>query len=392
MRKLIVLSLLFFVASDAAAERLKDLATLMGARSNQLMGYGLVMGLPNTGDDMYSGVGQQTVATMLRHLGINVSGTQLLMRNVAVVMVTADLPAFTAAGQRLDVTVSSMGNARSLQGGTLVSSPLKGADMKVYAVAQGQLSVGGYFGAGLSGSTMQKNVTTVGRIPNGAVVEREIPMEMPTDQLAITLHQPDFTTAVRLAAAVDAKLKSAGAPAGSAGPAVANNPNTPAAPNPPVATNMPWAQARNGGMVVVRIPPSYAAAVPALMAELEPLDVTPDLPNRVVVNERTGTVVLGAGVRLTAVAIAHGGLTLDVRETPAVSQPSAFGRGRTVVTPQSQVGASESYKPLQELPPGATLSDVVKALNTLGVAPRDLVAVLQALKSAGALRAELEIQ
>ncbi|RYF10405.1 MAG: flagellar biosynthesis protein FlgI, partial [Deltaproteobacteria bacterium] len=245
MRRLLMMAVLMGVGQAAGAERLKDLATLMGSRSNQLMGFGLVVGLPNMGDDMYQGVGQQTVASMLRHLGINVgNGQQLLMRNVAVVMVTADLPAYTAPGQRLDVTVSSMGNARSLQGGTLVLSALKGPDMKVYAMAQGQLSVGGYFGAGLSGSNMQKNVTTVGRIPNGAVVEREVPVEMPSDQLAITLHQPDFTTAVRIAAAIDAKLKTVPTGPAPAGGAAAN-------PNAPVPTNTPFAEARSGGTVMV---------------------------------------------------------------------------------------------------------------------------------------------
>ncbi len=383
--------------SMARAERLKDLANLVGARNNQLLGYGLVMGLPNTGDDSFSGVGQQSVQTMLRHLGVNIDSRQLLMRNVAVVMVTADLPAFVGPGQRFDVTVSSMGNARSLEGGTLVATPLKGQDLRVYAVAQGPLSVGGFYFSGLSGSRMQKNLTTVGRIPNGAVVEREVPMEMPQGSLAISLHAPDFTTAVRVASAIETRLKAV-VLANPQGPVVAAAVDPNAAQNPnkvaniPVDPNAPWAAARDSGTILVRVPDYFNGRVAALVAELEMLDVMPDIPNRVVINERTGTVVLGEGVRLSAVAIAHGGLSIEVRETPQVSQPSAFGRGRTVVTPQSQVSAQESYKPMQELAAGASLGDVVKALNTLGVAPRDLVAILQALKSAGALRAELEIQ
>jgi flagellar P-ring protein precursor FlgI len=386
-RAVLAMAVALAAVPQAHAERLKDLATLVGARNNQLLGYGLVMGLPNTGDDSFSGVAQQSVATMLRHLGVNIDAQQLLMRNVAVVMVTADLPAFVAPGQRLDVTVSSMGNARSLEGGTLVASPLKGSDLRVYAVAQGPLSVGGFYAGGLSGSRTQKNITTVGRIPNGAVVEREVPMVMPQGQLSISLHAPDFTTAVRVASAIDAKLRAA-APA-AAGQAAAGQPAADPNQNPAATA---FAAARDSGTIVVQIPPAYAGKVAALMADLEVLDVNPDIPNRVVVNERTGTVVLGNAVRLTAVAIAHGGLTLEVRETPQVSQPSAFARGRTVVTPQTQIGASETYKPLQELSAGASLGDVVKALNTLGVAPRDLVAILQALKSAGALRADLEIQ
>jgi flagellar P-ring protein precursor FlgI len=378
--------LVFFVGLPLGrAERLKDIASLVGARGNQLLGYGLVMGLPNTGDDSFTGVGQQSVATMLRHLGVNVDATQLLMRNVAVVMVTAELPAFVGPGQRLDVTVSSMGNARSLEGGTLVASPLKGSDLKVYAVAQGPLSVGGYFASGLSGSRTTKNITTVGRIPNGAVVEREVTLEMPQGQLAIALHAPDFTTAVRTATAIEAKLRGS----------LAGSPNTssgsPTASQQPNDLSAPFAVARDSGTVLVQIPPAYASRVAALYAELEVLDVTPDIPNRVVINERTGTVVLGEAVRLTAVAIAHGGLTLEVREQSQVSQPNAFGQGRTVVTPSSRINAAEQRPPLQALAAGASLGDVVKALNTLGVAPRDLVAIMQALKSAGALRADLEI-
>ena len=372
----------------ARAERLKDLANLAGARSNQLLGYGLVVGLEGTGDDFYAGIGMLSVSTMLRNLGVNVDPNNLRLRNVAAVMVIADLPAFSAPGQRLDVTVSSIGNARSLEGGTLIATPLKGADFKVYAMSQGPLSVGGFYAQGFSGSRTQKNITTVGRIPGGASVEREIPMEMPQDRLSISLHSPDFTTSVRVAQAIDGRLKALT-------PAGADNapPASGAAPagQPPVDPNEPWAAARDSGTVVVRIPPAYVGRIAPLMAELEILNINPDWITRVVISERTGTVVLGDSVRLAPVAIAHGGLTLEVREAPIVSQPLPFSQGVTKELRRTTISTQENFMPIQALSPGANLGEVVKALNTLGVAPRDLVAILQALKASGALRADLEI-
>ena len=374
----------------ARAERLKDLANLAGARSNQLLGYGLVVGLEGTGDDFYAGIGMLSVSTMLRNLGVNVDPNNLRLRNVAAVMVIADLPAFSAPGQRLDVTVSSIGNARSLEGGTLIATPLKGADFKVYAMSQGPLSVGGFYAQGFSGSRTQKNITTVGRIPAGASVEREIPMEMPQDRLSISLHSPDFTTSVRVAVAIDARLKAL-VPAGADTAAPAGGTATAGQPPPPGDPNEPWAVARDSGTVVVRIPPLYVGRIAPLMAELESLNVNPDWVTRVVISERTGTVVLGDSVRLAPVAIAHGGLTLEVREAPIVSQPLPFSQGKTTVVPRTTINTQENFMPIQALSPGANLGEVVKALNTLGVAPRDLVAILQALKASGALRADLEI-
>ena len=382
-------------AVPARAERLKDLADLFGARHNQLVGYGLVVGLQGTGDDLYAGTSAQSTATMLRQLGVNLDPNNLRLRNVAAVMVTADMPAFVAPGQRLDVTVSSMGNARSLQGGTLVASPLKGVDMKVYAVAQGPLSVGGYAAVGITGSTLQKNVTTVGRIPGGAMVEREVVVDVPKDVLRMTLRSPDFTTAVRLADAIDKALVASGAGTpppdapGAQSPAPAG---APAAATAAAAGPRPWAQARDSGTLEVLVPASYGGRIPALLAALEAVEVQPDFVSRVVVNERTGTVVLGDSVRLAPVAIAHGGLTLEVREQPLVSQPNPFTSGRTTVVPSSQITARENKNPMYALSPGANLGEVVKALNTLGVSPRDLVTILQALKTSGALRAELEVQ
>lgn len=389
MAPLFALLLILTTALDARAERLKDLADMLGARSNQLVGFGLVVGLQGSGDDLYAGTSSQSTATMLRQLGINLDPNFLRLRNVAAVMVTAEMPAFVAPGQRVDVTVSSMGNARSLAGGTLISSPLKGADGKVYAVGQGPLSVGGYLAGGLTGSQMMKNVTTVGRIPNGALVEREIAIDMPSDLIKISLRSPDFTTAVRMATAVDTAVTGA-VPAGTlaVGAAAAA---APAAGAPPVAPE-PWAIARHGGLIEVRVPAPYAPRVPALLALLEAVDIQPDAVNKVVVNERTGTVVLGDAVRLAPVAIAHGGLTLEVREQPLVSQPTAFTSGRTTVVPSTQIAMQDIKAPMYALSPGASLGEVVKALNTLGVSPRDLVTILQALKTSGALRAQLEVQ
>ena len=412
-RRLLIVCALLVAAAPARAERLKDLSNMLGSRGNALLGYGLVVGLNGTGDDFYAGVGMQSVATMLRHLGVNTDPNNLRLRNVAAVMVTADLPAFVAPGQRIDVTVSSIGTARSLEGGTLVASPLKGADLKVYAVAQGPLAVGGYAASSLSGSRIQKNVTTVGRIPGGGMVERDIETELPHGQLFISLHAPDFTTAVRIARAIDTKLTASQGPApaeavvadaNSTEPAPASdaanernaanasNANNANAAKQTAAAKTHWAQARDAGTVVVQIPQAMQKQVPTLMADLEILEVTPDIPTRVVISERTGTVVLGDKVRLTPVAIAHGGLTLEVYETRDVSQPGPFSQGQTKVVPRSQITAQESPGELHALNPGTTLGDVVKALNVLGVAPRDLLSILQALKTSGALRAELEIQ
>lgn len=384
---LVIVMLMMVVSFDARAERLKDLADMLGARSNQLVGFGLVVGLQGTGDDLYAGTSSQSTATMLRQLGINLDPNFLRLRNVAAVMVTSEMPAFVAPGQRLDVTVSSMGNARSLAGGTLISSPLKGADGRVYAVGQGPLSVGGYLASGLTGSQMLKNVTTVGRIPNGALVEREIPVDMPSDTIKISLRSPDFTTAVRMAQAVDTALIAA-VPAGTLAVGAAATPP----PGAPPGAAVPWAMAKHGGIIEVRVPTTYAPRVPALLALLEAVDIQPDAVNRVVVNERTGTVVLGDSVRLAPVAIAHGGLTLEVREQPLVSQPTAFTSGRTTVVPSTQISMQDVKAPMYALSPGASLGEVVKALNTLGVTPRDLVTILQALKTSGALRAQLEVQ
>lgn len=386
------LALLFFLVlglgrSTARAERIKDIADLEGARSNQLIGYGLVVGLSGTGDDTTAPMSGQSIVTMLQRLGAHIEPARLRLRNVAAVIVTAELPAFVAPGSKVDVTVSSIGNAASLEGGTLLAAPLKGSDLKVYAVAQGPLSVGGYLVSGTTGSRSQKNHPTVGRVPNGALIERSVNQALTKERLQLQLRRPDFTTASRVVEAIQKKLSEM--PNESAGATESEeNSNKPSAETPPP----PSVLAKDAAVVQIVVPKNYHDRVAAFVAEIENLEVTSDAPTRVVVNERTGTVVLGEGVRLSPVAIAHGGLTLEVREQPIVVQPQAFAKGKTAVVPSSNVSAQEKGGELRELSGSASLGDVVKALNALGVSPRDLVSILQALKSSGSLRAELEIQ
>ena len=396
------------------AERLKNVADLRGVRPNQLIGYGLVVGLAGTGDDAQAGFGPQGIRSMLKRLGARVDQQSLKLPNVAAVVVTAELPAFVAPGQRLDVTVSSIASAKSLEGGTLLATPLKGADMKVYSVAQGAVSVGGFLAAGGTGSRVQKNHPTVGRIPSGAIVERAVPMTLRGEEIEISLRNPDFTTAVRLAESIQRALGNKAMVASA--PDDRQNPDkkgkarkhkndalsksnksseTTTEEYKPVAEKKEtplFAYARDAGSVIVRVPPSFLGRLPALMAKLESVEVQPDIPTRVVINERTGTVVLGEGVLLAPVAIAHGGLTVEVSEVLIPSQPGPLSNGETVVVPNSQVSAQESGGQLRQVTQGASLGDVVRAINALGVSPRDLVAILQTLKSAGALRAELIIE
>jgi flagellar P-ring protein precursor FlgI len=387
--KLLLPLALLLIAAEARADRLKDLADLRGARPNKLFGYGLVVGLAGTGDDITAEFTVQSVVTMLRRLGVQVDGERLRLKNVAAVVVTAELPAFAAAGRRIDVTVSSIGNARSLQGGTLLATPLRGADLQVYAMAQGALSVGGYLAGGRTGSQTQKNHTTVARIPNGALVEREVTVELAREQLEINLREPDFTTAVRVADVIRGRLDAIAAAASEVGTPPSESEEEGGAEEG--GTDSLEVTARDPGTVVVHLPHRLRERVTLIMAELEKLEVDPDRRARVVVNERTGTVVLGSGVRLLPVAIAHGGLTVQVKETLLPSQPGPLSRGTTRVVPDTRLDIAEGTGSLRELA-GASLSDVVRALNAIGVKPRDLVAILQALKSAGSLRAELEVQ
>ncbi len=363
--RILALLMAVFVATPAMAQssRVKDIATVQGVRTNQLVGYGLVVGLDGTGDQTtQTPFTVQSLTAMLTQLGVNVPpGTRLQLKNVAAVMVTANLPPFAQAGQPLDVTVSSLGNARSLRGGTLLMTPLKGADGQIYAIAQGNLHVGGV-GVQSSGSSRQVNHLAAGRIPGGATVERTVDSPFAdTGTLRLELSTGDFSTA---RAVVDAINRQLGAGT---------------------------ARALDARVVELAAPADPSQRV-GFMAMVESVEVTPAAaPARIVVNARSGSVVMNQAVRLNPVAVAHGNLTVSVSATPQVSQPNALAQGQTVVTQQADVAISESGTNLVMLPGGAQLADVVKALNTLGASPQDLISILQALKAAGSLTAELEI-
>ncbi len=349
-------------APPALAVRLKDLADIKGNRTNQLVGYGLVVGLDGTGDGAGTQFTVQTLVNMMERLGIHSLPDKVKVDNVAAVMITADLPPFARVGSRIDVLVSSVGDAESLQGGTLLLSPLKGADNRVYALAQGPLLVGGFSASGQAGGGVQKNHPTVARIPDGGTIEREIPFEFNTlDELTISLKNPDFTTALRVAGAINRTMGS-----GAAVPS-------------------------DAGTIRVNVPERFRGQLVPLVAELEQIDVRPDTKARIVLAERTGTVVMGEHVRISPVAIAHGNLSVLIKEDKEVSQPLPFSEGETVVTDESEVEVSEEKRQLMLLPEGADLGEVVKALNAIGVSPRDLITVFQAIQASGALQAELEI-
>jgi flagellar P-ring protein precursor FlgI len=360
---LTVLWCLLFPRGEAHAERLRDLVDANGARENQLVGYGLVTGLAGTGDDVTVPFAAQSVLSMLRRLGIQVDPKQLRLRNVAAVVVTAQLPPFAKQGTKIDVTVSSIGNARSLAGGHLVQTMLKGADQKTYASAQGSLVLGGFDARGNSGSTVSQGALNTGRIPEGAIVEREVQANIVTGgTLLLELRTPGFTVASRIAEAINRKFPTS-------------------------------AFAVDGGSVKVKVPPGYEDRPVELMAELEDIEVTPVRRARVVVNERTGTIVAGGDVRLAPAAVVHGNLTIVVKEAPVASQPVApFGTGSTAVLPRSDIRVDDSRRDVTYLPGAPTLADVASALGTLGLSPRELAGVLQALRSANALEAELFVQ
>lgn len=342
--------------------RLKDVARIVNDRPNQLTGLGLVVGLEGTGDSAGTMANVQMVANALANYGVTVSASQLRVRNVAAVMLTAELPAFARSGDRVDVTASSFGDAKSLQGGVLLLAPLRGVDGQVYAVAQGPVSIGG-FNASAGGSRVQKNHPTVGLIPGGALVEREVPNAVATDLLTLVLHQPDFTTAARLAEAINRAF----------------TPET--------------ARAVDKGTVTVTVPVAYEARPVEFLAALSDLAVQPDVVAKVVVNERTGTIVMGEHVTISPVAVAHGSLSIRITAGAEVSQPPPFSPGQTVVTPQTKITAGEPPARFTTLggSGASSVADLVKALNALGATPRDVVAILQAIKQAGALHGELEI-
>lgn len=347
--------------AQSPATRLKDIAQVRGVRSNQLLGYGLVVGLEGTGDSSGTFFTVQSISNMLERLGISVPPAAIKVKNVAAVIVTAELPPFARAGNTLDVVVSSIGDARSLQGGTLLQTPLRGADGQVYAVAQGPLSIGGFnFGGG--GSRVQRNHVTVGRIPNGALIERDLPAQFLTrdNTLTIQLHKPDFTTAARVVNSVQSAF--------------------------------PSLRVRAIDPATIQIGLDEGTDPVMLIAQLEALPVVPDTVARVVVNERTGTVIVNGEVRIAPVAIAHRGITVRIQTNLEVSQPPPLSRGETTVVPQTQVDVQQEPAQMVYFKEGASVESLVKALNALGVSPRDLISILQALKSAGALHAEIEVQ
>ncbi|MCE9578763.1 MAG: flagellar basal body P-ring protein FlgI [Deltaproteobacteria bacterium] len=361
-RAVAILAAIGALAATAHADRIKDLASIAGVRSNQLTGYGIVVGLDGTGDDARSPMVRRSLAKMLKKLGVTVDANEIKAKNVAAVIVTAELPPFARPGSGLDITVSSVGSAKSLAGGTLLQTPLRGADNRTWALAQGALTVGGYAVSGGTGSEARKNHVTVGRIPGGAQVEADAPTEMPTREVVLVLATPDFTTATRVSAAIVAALGEGAA------------------------------SVRDAGSIVVPVSKARKGHVAELIAALEAIEVEPDAPAKIIVDERTGTVVIGEHVRLAPVAVAYGGLTIDIRETPEASQPGGIASGgTTTVVPKTEIKVTEGQGSLHPLAGGATVGDVVKSLNALGASPRDLIAILQALKAAGALRAELEV-
>ena len=356
-----VLYALLLWQSPVQAARIKDIVDIKGARQNQLVGYGLVVGLFGTGDGKNSVFTSQSLAALLNKMGVTVNPEQLKGNNVAAVMVTADLPPFARAGSQIDVLVSSIGGAESLQGGTLLLTPLRAANGQVYAVAQGPVSTGGFVVKGASAG-VAKNFPTVGRVAGGALVERELSVAFnEKHRLCLALRAPDFTTASRVAAAINATVFNGTA-------------STP-----------------DGGTVDVIVPQRYLGNVVAFVSMIENLEVTPDVESKVVINERTGTVIMGETVRISTVAIAHGNLSIQISESANVSQPLPFSDGRTVATPQTDVAVQEGRSPIYLMNQGVSIGDVVRALNALGVSPRDLIAIFQALKAAGALQAKLEI-
>jgi flagellar P-ring protein precursor FlgI len=361
---LLVLGLASIAAPAGAQVRVKDVARVQGVRENSLYGYGLVIGLSGTGDRSNSSpFTPQAIANMLQRLGVTVPPLTLNSKNVAAVMVTAKLPPFIKPGAALDVTVSSLGDASTLQGGTLVLTPLQGPDGRIYALAQGPVSVGGILASGAGGDTVQKNHPTVARIAGGALVEREVPATLDPTAVVLVLQQPDFTTAVRLAQAVNG--------AGLGTVARTTDPST----------------------VTVAVPAAQQPRLMEFIAQIESLTLKVDAPARVVINERTGTVVLGSQLRIATVAIAHGNLTIQVKEEKQVSQPPPFAppSAQTVVVPKSEVTVKEEKGQLALVQEGASIGDVVQGLNALGVTPRDLISILQAIRQAGALMADLEI-
>jgi len=359
--------LVFFLASPAHSARIKDLSNIKGVRSNQLIGFGLVIGLTGTGDsatNVFFSI--QTIVSMLKRLGVTVPTAevdQLKFKNIATVIVTADLPPFSKQGDHLDVTVSSLGDSKSLQGGTLLMTPLKGPDGNTYVVAQGPLSIGGFSVSGAARG-VQKNHLTVGRISNGGQVEKEIKYDFNAkEEIILALKKTDFTTASRISKAINDKMKDS------------------------------LASMLNGGTVSVKVPKLYLNNTSAFVTRIENLDVTPDSEAKVIIDERTGTIVMGENVKISSVAVAHGALFINIKEEPIAVQPPPLAPegAETIILPRTRLAVGEGVDKLLVIPNSISLGDVVKGLNSIGATPRDLIAILQAIKASGALHARLEL-
>jgi flagellar P-ring protein FlgI len=347
-----------------ASTRLKDLVSVEGVRENQLVGYGVVVGLNGTGDKRQSVFSAQTLTNVLQRMGVAVNPSSISVRNTAAAMITASLPPFAQPGTKIDISVAAIGDASNLQGGVLVLTPLKGANGQVYAVAQGAVITGGFV-AGRPGNSQTTNHPTAGRVPSGAIVEQAPPSIEPSGAVHLQLHQSDYVTAARIARAI----------------------------NKSFPESKPIAEARNAGLIEVRVPGSYQQGSVDFIAALEQVEVDSDHSARIVVNEKTGTVVLGAGVRIAPVAIMHGNLTVEVQTSYSVSQPAPLsGNGaQTAVVPQVAVGVKEDKARDLVLKDGSTVEDLVRALVAIGSTPRDVIAILQNLKAAGALNADIDV-
>lgn len=355
----------FMLPENAGAIRIKELANVNGVRANQLIGFGLVIGLANTGDratNVFFSI--QTMVNMLQKLGVTVPQDrvdQLQFKNAATVMVTAELPPFAHQGDRIDVTVSSLGDSRSLQGGTLLMTPLKGPDSTTYAVAQGPVSIGGFAVQGQA-QGVQKNHLNVGRISGGGMVEKELPNKFNVKkEIILSLKQTDFTTGNRIAKKINSILKDE------------------------------YATTLDGRTIHIKVPKFYKDNVSEFVTQIEVLEVQPDSVARVIIDERTGTVVMGDNVKISRVAVAHGNLFVQVTEQPIVSQPEPFSEGETVILPRTRIAVGEDEDRLIVVPEGIDLGEVVTGLNAIGVTPRDLISILQAIKAAGSLHADLDV-
>jgi flagellar P-ring protein FlgI len=361
----ICLLLIAVLSAAPSGTRLKDLVSIEGVRDNQLVGYGLVVGLNGTGDKRQTVFSSQSLTNLLARMGVAVSPTAILVRNTAAVLVTTNLPPFAQPGTRIDISVSAIGDCSNLQGGILVLTPLKGADGQVYAAGQGSVVTGGFVaGKGGGGSSQTVNHPTSGRVPNGAIVEKLAPSVEPKGQIKLQLRTADYTTAGRITSAINQKF----------------------------ASDMGLAaHAENSALVTVMLPAAYKARTVEFLGELENLQVEADRPARIVINERTGTIVMGKDVRIAPVAILHGNLTVEIQTVLNVSQPAPLSGGQTTVTPQTTVVAKEEKARNVVLKQGSSVEELVRALTAIGSTPRDIIAILQNLKASGALEAEVEV-